>query len=74
MGLKDSMSKTRQRQRMVGLLLLSAGLMIQVLLPAFHVQHGNGTHFLVGLLLGLGVALLLGSAVGRKSKCLPEQS
>jgi hypothetical protein len=73
MRLGNPMTKRQQKQRAVGVLLLSAGLMIQLLLPVFNVRRGAGMHFAEGLLLGLAIALLVGSLVVRKSKCLPEQ-
>jgi hypothetical protein len=73
MKMKKAMTKSQQRLRAVGLLLMSVGLMIPILVPLFNVQRGIGLHFLEGLLLGLAIALMVGSLVVRKSKCRAEE-
>lgn len=67
-------TKSQQRMRVIGLLLMSVGLMIPNTLGVFNVHQGNAMHFLVGLLLGLGGTMLIGSLVTRKSKCRVEES
>jgi len=66
-------TKSQQRMRVIGLFLMSVGLMIPNILGVFNVHQGNAMHFMEGLMLGLGVTILIGSLVVRKSKCRAEE-
>ena len=66
-------TKSQQRLRGVGLLVAMVGQLINLFWPS-NLHKGNAVHFLIGLLLGLGITLIIGPFVARKNKCGPEES